>query len=93
MNEQVLKQISKIYENMTEENKMKIRILGEQISDPTKMKPAEAKEVMKILGPNVTGLINNNRKGYRKIPVNSFCSCGSGKKSKKCCKKIQKSES
>jgi uncharacterized protein YecA (UPF0149 family) len=72
------KDIISRYDKLSESDKLKFTLLSQQITDLKNIRPDEAKELIKIF--------NMNSKN-KKVSVNALCSCGSGKKNKKCCYK------
>lgn len=57
------------------------------ISDPSQITPELSRQVLDILGINIRAKESPNVRTVKKIGRNDPCTCGSGKKYKKCCNK------
>lgn len=92
--EQVLKAMDILLDDLTPEQLEKIKQFSEKITDPNKMKPQQALELVKDLGIDIEKLQRNSRRlraeqlrqnHKPRLGVNEKCHCQSGKKYKKCC--------
>ena len=69
----------------------KLLELSSKIQDPASISSEFAEEVIRTLG--ITLNSKSKPKITEKIPRNSKCPCGSGRKWKKCCGEIRRSSS
>ena len=59
--------------------------LADKISNPSDITPELSKKIIDLLGISTRATISPKQKSNEKIPRNSLCPCGKGKKYKKCC--------
>lgn len=91
--EELLEQLHILAEDLTPTQLAKLSNVASNI-DPKNISVDKALELFKEIGIDITKLYELQKKTRvarfqnraKKIPVNSLCDCGSGKKYKKCCK-------
>ncbi len=79
---QSLKEMGVDTSQFTKEQLEKVQAIADKVADPTKVDESVFKEVASVLHQS-----KRTKPIVGKVPVNSPCPCGSGKKYKKCCRK------
>jgi uncharacterized protein YecA (UPF0149 family) len=93
--QEVLKTLDVLLEDLSDEQKLKLLELTKNMKNPDEMSVNDAVGLINNLGIDLESLqkkarrkraeeIQKNRKP--RIGANEMCSCGSGKKYKKCCR-------
>ena len=97
--QEILKSLDLLLEDLSPEQIERLKKLSETVTNPVQMDATEAVRIVNELGIDIDALqkkarrlLAENKKlktaGRPKIGANEKCPCNSGKKYKKCCRKI-----
>lgn len=83
----VMEALDILPEDLTQEQMSRLKVLAEEVKDPTNMRVVEADRIIEELGIDIEKIQSKNtrKEKGKKIGRNERCPCGSGKKWKKCC--------